>query len=74
MVGSAKQHRLGFERSASLAIGEHMARDEASLVSVVGDRDQQGQRTVRPIGVKRLGEALGRERDCRVGCGKDGAA
>ena len=33
-----------------------------------------GRRTVRPIGAKGLGEALRRERDDRVGGGKDGAA
>ena len=32
VVGGAKQHRLRFERSARLAIGEHAGRDEARLV------------------------------------------
>ena len=35
MVGGAEQHRLDFERSARLAIGEHACGDEAGLLGVV---------------------------------------
>ena len=44
VVGGAKQHRLAFQRSARLAIGEDAGRDEARLIGVVGDGDERGKR------------------------------
>ncbi len=72
MVGGAKQHRLSFQRSAGLAIGEHASCDKAGLIGIVGDRDQHGKGAMRPIGSQSFGEAFRRERDDRVGRGKDG--
>ena len=74
VVGGAKEHRLAFKQSARLAVREHTGRNEAGLIGVVGDGDEQRKRARRPVGPKGLGEALGRERDDGVGGRKDGAA
>ncbi len=72
VVGGAEQHRLGFQRGARLAVGEHAGRDEARLIGLVRDCHERGRRAGRAVGPEVLGVAFGRERDHRIGGGQDG--
>ena len=71
VVGGAERHRLRFERGARLAIGQYADCDKSRLVGLLGDSDERGKASMRPIGPQILGVTFGRERDDGVGGGQD---
>ncbi len=73
MVRGAKQHRLRLQRRSRLAIGERAGRHIARLIGFLRHSDERRRRAGGAIGPKVLDEALGRERDDRVGGGQNGA-
>ena len=71
VVRGAEQHRLRFQRRARFPVRQHRGCDIARLVGLLGDGDERRRRALAPVGPKVLGEALGRERDHRIGGGQD---